>query len=208
MRTRSPGVGWFQWIVTLRFRILGSVGVSVDGAPVVVGAARQRALLARLLLDANRSLHPRCAHRRHLGRRDSAASRRRAADRRLAASDARSARLADRLTSDPGGYRHRGRRRRARSPARAAHVLPCAGALAAERLRGGADARPTPRCAVGPATRSPIFGDAPFYDSAHAELRELRLAIYELRNRAYLAVRASRRGPRRHRGLDQRRPVA
>src|SRR5258706_11985017 len=42
----------------VRFRILGSLEVSVDGSPVVVSAARQRALLARLLLDANRSLHP------------------------------------------------------------------------------------------------------------------------------------------------------
>src|SRR5215207_5074604 len=38
----------------LEFRILGPLAVRVDGAPVPIGGPKQRALLALLLLSANR----------------------------------------------------------------------------------------------------------------------------------------------------------
>ena len=38
----------------LEFRILGPLSVRVDGSPVSVGGPKQRALLALLLLSANR----------------------------------------------------------------------------------------------------------------------------------------------------------
>src|SRR5262245_53749947 len=42
----------------VRFRILGPVGLSVDGTDIRIGAPRQRALLAMLLTDANLAVHP------------------------------------------------------------------------------------------------------------------------------------------------------
>ena len=38
----------------LEFRILGPLSVRVDGSPVALGGTKQRALLALLLLSANR----------------------------------------------------------------------------------------------------------------------------------------------------------
>jgi DNA-binding SARP family transcriptional activator len=167
----------------VRFRILGSLDVSVDGSPVVVSAARQRALLARLLLDANRSLHPDVLIETIWG---DAIPQHPDAALQIVVSRLRSAlgAAAGRLTSGPAGYRlevaddevdHlRARRTFCRAQELWEENDFAAAAAAADTALA---------CWTGDAGAD--LGGMPFYDTAYAELRELRLAIYELRNRAY-----------------------
>jgi len=42
----------------VRFHLLGPLVVTVDGRPVPLGGAKQRVLLAHLLLNANRTVAP------------------------------------------------------------------------------------------------------------------------------------------------------
>jgi DNA-binding SARP family transcriptional activator len=167
----------------VRFRILGSLDVTVDGAPVVVSAARQRALLARLLLDANRSLHPDVLIEAIWG---DAIPQHPDAALQIVVSRLRSAlgAAAGRLVSGPAGYRlevaddevdHlRARRTYCRAQELWEQNDFAAAATAADTALA---------CWTGDARAD--LGGMPFYETAYAELRELRLAIYELRNRAY-----------------------
>jgi DNA-binding SARP family transcriptional activator len=168
----------------VRFRVLGSVGASVNGAPLTVGASRQRALLALLLLDANRRVHP---HVLIEGIWGEAVPEHPDAALQIVVSRLRKALrpVADRLTSDPGGYRI--------DVADSEFDLLEARALLA-RAKELAALQDYPGCADATEAALALWnGDAladlrevPFYDTAHRELRDLQLSIYELRNRAYL----------------------
>ncbi len=167
----------------VRFRILGALDVIVDGSPVVISAARQRSLLARLLLDANRSLNPDLLIEAIWG---DAIPQHPDAALQIVVSRLRSALgpAAGRLVSGPAGYRLEvaddevDHLRARRTFLRAQELFEqhdfAAASSAADTALG---------CWTG-ATRSDL-GGMPFYDAAYAELRELRLAVYELRNRAY-----------------------
>ncbi len=167
----------------VRFGILGPLSVTVDGSPIVVSAARQRSLLARLLLDANRSMHPDVLIDAIWG---PVIPQHPDAALQIIVSRLRSAlgHSASRLTSGPAGYCIEAsddevdhlRARRTFSRARELwEQNDFVGAAAA--------AETALSCWTGDALAD--LADAPFYDAASAELRELRLAVYELRNQAY-----------------------
>ena len=122
----------------VRFRMLGSLGVSVDGTPVSIGAPRQRALLALLLLDANRSLP---GHTLIEGIWGAAALQHPDAALQIVVSRLRNALGSGCRPRDVGAGRipHRRRRGRARSAAGAARVPPRAGIVGAGRLRRRGD---------------------------------------------------------------------
>lgn len=171
-------------VSTVRFRVLGSVGVSVDGVPISIGAPRQRALLALLLMDANRPLHPHVLIDCIWG---DATPQHPDAALQIVVSRLRNALgpIAERLTSEPGGYRidvtddevdHlRARRNYVRAQER----------WAQHDFAGAADAADA-ALDCWSADAFADLRDAHFYDAAYGELRELRFAIYEFRNRAYL----------------------
>jgi len=169
---------------TVRFRLLGSLGVSVDGTSVAIGAPRQRALLALLLLDANRALP---SHVLIEGIWGAAALQHPDAALQIVVSRLRNALgpVADRVTSVPGGYRIdvaedeldvlRARRDFLRAQAMWAQD---------DYAEAAARADDALSCWNGDALAD--LRDAPFYDAAHQALDELRLAIYEFRTRSYL----------------------
>ncbi|MCU1465198.1 MAG: transcriptional regulator, putative ATPase, winged helix family, partial [Actinomycetia bacterium] len=168
----------------VRFRILGSVGVSIDGAPLTAGASRQRALLALLLLDAYRRVHP------HLlidGIWGEACPQHPEAALQIVVSRLRSSLgpLAERLSSDPSGYRIEVGEGELDHLRARAHFR-CAQELFAEHDQAGAASAAEAALACWSSDALADLRDAPFYDSAHRGLRELRFEVYELRNRAYL----------------------
>ncbi len=167
----------------VRFRILGSLDVSVDGSPVMIGAARQRALLARLLLDANRSLHPDLLVDAIWG---DAIPQHPDAALQIVVSRLRTAlgRAAGRLTSGPAGYRIEANDDEV-DHLRARRTYARARELWTQNDFGGAAMAADTALGCWTADALADLGDAPFYAAAYEELRELRLAIYELRNRAY-----------------------
>ena len=184
----------------VQFRILGSVGVAVDGVPLPIGAPRQRALLALLLLDANRPLHP---HSLIDGIWGDAIPQHPDAALQIVVSRLRTSMgvVSDRLTSEPGGYRIDvaddeldllvARRN-----------IPRSQALWDENdFTGAAEAADAAlSCWDGEALAD--LRDAPFYDAAFRELHELHFAVYEIRNRAYLNAAAvtSKSSPTSKRG--------
>ncbi|MDQ1434090.1 MAG: hypothetical protein QOF59_906, partial [Actinomycetota bacterium] len=168
----------------VRFRILGSVGVSIDGAPLTVGASRQRALLALLLLDANRRVHP---HLLIEGIWGETCPQHPEAALQIVVSRLRTSLgpLAERLSSDPSGYRIEVREGELDHLRARAHFAR-AQELMAEHDQKAAAAAAEAALACWSSDALADLRDAPFYDSAQRELRELRFEIYELRNRAYL----------------------
>ena len=169
----------------VQFRILGSVGVTVDDVPMPIGAPRQRALLAMLLLDANRPVHP---HTLIEGIWGDAVPQHPEGALQIVVSRLRNALgvAAPRLLSDAAGYRilagvdelDHSRAQRSFHAARELwkqHDFIDSAEAADEALacwtsEGLSDLR-----------------EVPFYEAAHRQLRELHFAIYELRNRAYLS---------------------
>jgi DNA-binding SARP family transcriptional activator/tetratricopeptide (TPR) repeat protein len=167
----------------VRFKILGSLDVSIDGSSVAIGAGRQRTLLARLLLDANRSLHPDALIDSIWG--DSIPQHPDAA-LQIVVSRLRTALgcAADRLTSGPAGYRIEVGDDEA-DHLRARRAFARAEELWAQHDFEGVAAASNTALSCWTADALADLADTPFYEVAHAELRELRLAVYELRNRAY-----------------------
>jgi DNA-binding SARP family transcriptional activator len=167
----------------VRFRILGALDVTVDGSSVSIGAGRQRALLARLLLDANRSLHPDLLVDAIWG---DAIPQHPDAALQIVVSRLRTAleRAAGRLTSGPAGYRIEANDDEV-DHLRARRTFSRAQELFAQNDFTGAAMAADTALSCWTADALADLGDAPFYDAACAELRELRLAVYELRNRAY-----------------------
>ena len=168
----------------VRFKVLGPVGVEADGAPLAIGAPRQRALLALLLLDANRALRP---HTLIEGIWGESIPQHPDAALQIVVSRLRTALgpVADRLSSGPAGYRI------AVADDELDHLRARAHFVHAQDLRErddvqGAAAAADAALACWIADALDDLSDAPFYDSAYRDLRELRLAIYEFRNRAYL----------------------
>ena len=154
----------------VRFRILGSVGVSLDGTTLTVGAAGQRALLALLLLDANRRVHP------HLlidGIWGESCPQHPEAALQIVVSRLRTnlGALAERLSSDPSGYRLEVGDDELDLLRARAHYRACAGAdrraRSGRRGRGGRSRARVP----GRPDALADLRDAPFYDAAHRELR-------------------------------------
>ncbi len=167
----------------VRFKILGSLDVSIDGSSVAVGAGRQRTLLARLLLDANRSLHPDALIDAIWG---DVIPQHPDAALQIVVSRLRTALgcAADRVTSGPAGYRIEV------SDDEADHLSARRAFARAEDLWAqhdfeGVAAAANAALSCWTADALADLADAPFYEVAHAELREFRLAVYELRNRAY-----------------------
>jgi DNA-binding SARP family transcriptional activator len=168
----------------IRFKILGPVGLSVDGTDIHVGAPRQRALLAMLLLDANRAVHPTALIEGIWGE---GPPQHPEAALQIVVSRLRAALgpAAPRLVSERGGYRivvdpdelDLERAQQAFDLARDRFIKDDYDAAAAAASVGLA-------CWSGDALAD--VRDAPFYESAHHELRELRFSMYDFRNRAYL----------------------
>lgn len=168
----------------VRFRILGPVGLAVDGSDIPIGAPRQRALLALLLSDANRAVHPSALIDGIWG---DAPPQHPEAALQIVVSRLRAALgpAASRLVSERAGYRivatadelDLERAQRAFDLARELFIKDDNVAAAAAASAGLA-------CWSGDALAD--VRDAPFYESAYRELRELRFSMYDLRNRAYL----------------------
>jgi DNA-binding SARP family transcriptional activator len=167
-----------------RFRILGPVGLSVDGTDIEIGASRQRALLAMLLSEANRVVHPTTLIEGIWG---DAPPQHPDAALQIVVSRLRSAlgRASARLVSDRGGYRivvepdelDLERAQQAFDLARERFIKDDYDAAAAAASMGLA-------CWSGDSLAD-VRG-VPFYESAHREFRELRFSMYDFRNRAYL----------------------
>jgi DNA-binding SARP family transcriptional activator len=168
----------------VQFRILGPVGLSVDGTDIHVGAPRQRALLAMLLLDANRAVHPSALIEGIWG---DVPPQHPEAALQIVVSRLRSALgpAASRITSERAGYRilvgpdelDLERAQQAFDTAREHFIKEDNGGAAAAASAGLA-------CWSGEA-----LGDirgVPFYETASRELRSLQFSMYDLRNRAYL----------------------
>src|SRR5262245_35787314 len=51
-----PAMATWEGVMVVEFRVLGDVEVRIDGCAVDVGHARQRGVLAALLVEANRSV--------------------------------------------------------------------------------------------------------------------------------------------------------
>jgi DNA-binding SARP family transcriptional activator len=167
-----------------RFKILGPVGLSVDDTVIPIGASRQRALLAMLLSEANRVVHPSQLIEGIWG---DAPPQHPDAALQIVVSRLRTALgpASSRLVSDRGGYRvvvepeelDLERAQQAFDLARERFIRDDYEAAAAAASTGLA-------CWSGDALAD-VRG-IPFYDSAHRELRELRFSMYDFRNRAYL----------------------
>jgi DNA-binding SARP family transcriptional activator len=168
----------------LSFRVLGAVRVEVDAQPVKIAAPRQRALLALLLLNANRTVnsstlidsiwgevqpqHPDtalhivvCRLRHALGP------------------------VASRLVRDSAGYRF------AVEPDELDLTRAQAYSAAARRTMEADDARRASSeldAALACWTGEPLADvtNFPFYDGAARRLREFQLGLVESRNAAYL----------------------
>ncbi len=168
----------------VRFRVLGSVGVDADGVPLAIGAPRQRALLALLLLDANRALRP---HTLIEGIWGETIPQHPDAALQIVVSRLRTSLgpVADRLSSGPAGYRI------AVADDELDHLRARGHFQHAQDLRErddiqGAAAAADAALRAGPPTRSTTSAKRRSTTPRTAILRELRLAIYEFRNRAYL----------------------
>jgi DNA-binding SARP family transcriptional activator len=167
-----------------RFKILGPVGLTVDGTDIEIGASRQRALLAMLLSDANRVLYPSSLIEGIWG---DAPPQHPDAALQIVVSRLRGALgpAASRLASDRGGYRivvgpdelDLERAQQAFDLARERFIKDDYDAAAAAASMGLA-------CWSGDALAD-VRG-VPFYESAYRELRELRFSMYDFRNRAFL----------------------
>jgi DNA-binding SARP family transcriptional activator len=168
----------------LRFRIMGPVGLSVDGTDIAIGASRQRALLAILLLDANRAVHPSTIIEGIWGE---APPQHPEAALQIVVSRLRGALgpAAARLVSERAGYSivvepdelDLERAQQAFDVARDVFINEDYTAAAETASAGLA-------CWSGDALAD--VRTAPFYESASRELRALQLSIYDIRNRAYL----------------------
>jgi len=168
----------------IRFRILGPVGLCVDGTDIHVGAPRQRALLAMLLLDANRAVHPSALIEGIWG---AVPPQHPEAALQIVVSRLRGALgpAASRIGSERAGYRIEvgpdeldlERAQQAFDVAREQFIKEDNVACAAAASAGLA-------CWSGGSLAD--IRDVPFYESASRELRSLQFSMYDLRNRAYL----------------------
>jgi DNA-binding SARP family transcriptional activator len=167
-----------------RFKILGPVGLSVDGTDIEIGASRQRALLAMLLSEANRVVHPSTLIEGIWG---DAPPQHPDAALQIVVSRLRGALgpASPRIVSDRGGYRivvepdelDLERAQQAFDLARERFIKDDYDAAAAAASMGLA-------CWSGDSLAD-VRG-VPFHDSMYRELRELRFSMYDFRNRAYL----------------------
>ncbi len=153
-------------------------------SPIPIGAPRQRALLALLLLEPNQARHP---HVLIEGIWGDAIPQHPDAALQIVVSRLRSALgpVADRLTSEPSGYRI------AAGEDELDHLRARSSFVRAQELwqqNDFAGAAVAADAALSCWTSDALadLRDAQFYDSALRELRELRLAIYEFRTQAYL----------------------
>jgi DNA-binding SARP family transcriptional activator len=168
----------------VRFRILGPVGLCVDGTDMPIGAPRQRALLALLLSEANRAVHPSTLIEGIWGE---APPQHPEAALQIVVSRLRSALgpAAYRLVSERAGYRivvehdelDLERAQQAFDIARESFIKE-------DNLAAAAAASAGLACWSGEALAD--LRAVPFYESAYPELRALQLSMYDLRNRAYL----------------------
>ena len=128
----APARGWAG--AQMEFRVLGPLEVVVEGRSLALGGAKQRALLAVLVLDANRIRVDRPTDRRAMGRGGARRRRSHAAGLRVpgaqGASDRRVAAARHDSRHAGTGVRPACRARRGRSPA-----------LRADRGRRAASAR-------------------------------------------------------------------
>ncbi|HEV7527135.1 MAG TPA: BTAD domain-containing putative transcriptional regulator, partial [Acidimicrobiia bacterium] len=168
----------------VRFTILGALGVTVDREQLAIGAPRQRALLALLLLDANRARPSRGLIEGIWG--DAVPQHPDAALQIIVSRLRRSlGTVADRLTSSPEGYRI--------EVADDELDLMCAQrAFARARELGALDdftgAAAAADRALGSWSGEPLadLREVAFADAARRELHDLRFSMYEFRTRSYL----------------------
>jgi DNA-binding SARP family transcriptional activator len=168
----------------VRFTILGPVGLSVDDIDVPIGAPRQRALLAILLSDANRPVHPRVLIDGIWG---AAPPQHPEAALQIVVSRLRSSLgpAASRLVSERAGYRIHvepdeldlERAQRAFDVARELFVKD-------DNVGAAAAASAGLECWSGEALAD-VRG-VPFYERASRDLHALQFSIYDLRASAYL----------------------
>ena len=178
-----PGVVSARQRGTMEFRILGPLEVHDDGRSSRSAAAKQRALLALLLLHANEALERRSARRRAVGRGRAGRRGQDAAGARLAAAQGArraTASLGRRPRGAAIGWRSTAsgstRPLRARSPPRAAaRSPPAAPEQPPARCRGARAVARRRRWPTSPTSRSP--------QPEIERLEELRLAALEAAGR-------------------------
>ena len=168
----------------VRFRVLGTVGLTIDGAEMPLTASRQRALLALLMLDANVPQSSEALIEGIWGERTP--------QHPEAALQIAVSRL--RATMGPAGSRIVSRRVVTRSSSTKTSSISSRqnGCMASGKTRSNMPTRHAATAALDDALRCwrgealVDVGDPQFCDDAKRDLHELRLAIYEARNDAYL----------------------
>ena len=186
--------------MSLEFRVLGPLEALVGGVPARLGGPRQRALLAILLVHAERGRAGRAAGGRGLGRRSAGHRGQRAADLRVAAAQG----PGPRCDRDPRTrLRRRGRRRRA-GPGGLRTPRERRGAGAGRRAlwRRGEEFRAALALWRGPALSD--LADEPCARTVAARLDELRVVALGACDRRGSRVWARRRAGGRARCAGRR----